>query len=131
MPEEFAQTNNIPFIGFGQMFLFLGSLIIVIIAAIYVTRFIATQRFRLQGKNIRIIESIGMGQNTSLSIIRVGNKNILIGVTKENINHIQTLDEEDIDLSHLQNDGQNVSFSRYLEKFIAKKENVDKDDETV
>lgn len=104
----------------SQLVLFFGSLVIVVVMAIFVTRMVAGQRLRYAGKNIKIIESIGLAPASSLCLVQVGDKYLLVGVTKENIHLIAHLEAEDLTLD--QETGQPVAFSKYLERFLTKKE---------
>ncbi|MCL1936550.1 MAG: flagellar biosynthetic protein FliO [Defluviitaleaceae bacterium] len=108
----------------GRFFSLFISLGVVIFLAIVVTRFVAKQRFSF-GKNIKIIDSIGVGRQNSICIVNIGTKYFLIGITKENIVFLQNIDEEDIELKNVENN--NLPFSKYLEKYIIKKDKKNDD----
>lgn len=117
-------------LNFGQVFVFLSAFIAVVILAVYVTRMVAGQRFKFAGKNIRIIESVGMGQTSNISIIKVGSKYLLVGATKENISLLSPLDENDLDMSHINTEP--LAFSKYLDRFLSKKgEEEQEEDEKI
>ena len=60
-----------------------------------------------EGKNLKIVESIGMGDRRSIALVEVGGKRFLIGSTPQQINLLTTLSEhfslvaEDNDASDL------------------------------
>ena len=111
----------------GQVFGFLLALAIVVVLAIIVTRFVAGQRLRsFRNKNIRIIESIGIGYQSSICILQVGTNYILVGITRESINLLQNINEDDITTQ--QPEGYDVPFKKYLEKYIRKGEQDDSGD---
>lgn len=111
---------------FAQMIGFLLTLGFVIVLAVITTRFVAGQRLRGFGnKNIKIIESIGVGHQSSICILQVGTKGsyMLVGITKENITFLQNIDNDIISISQEENN--KASFGKYLEKYIRKGEQYD------
>lgn len=117
---ESAMNNSTNLATFGQFVWFFMALAIVVVLAIYVTRFVARQRIRLSGKNIKIIDSAAVSQNASIAIVQVGSKYLLLGATKDSVRFLQNIAEEDLDLSYLENNEQ-MSFQKYFEKILVKK----------
>lgn len=111
-----------------QLFFFIIAFIFVLILAIYVTRLLATSSYlKAHNKNIKILESIGVGYHNSIQLIKVGNRYILIGNTKEKITLLLDLKEDDITLINQKNQEDiQSSFKKYFNKYL-KKESVDKD----
>jgi len=92
--------------------------VVIITAAYLVTHFVARlQKGSLGNKNLEVIEGISVGQGKSLQLVRVGKKYIIIGVSKNEVNMLQTLDEDDIIIQN-GNDGQRVlSFKQILNHY--------------
>lgn len=109
----------------GQIITFILSLAFVIFAAIWVTRFVATQRFRGVGRNIQIVESLGIGGQSSICVIKVGIKYCLIGITKEGINYLCDIDENDINLENMTNNSP-MDFTGVLSKYLKRDDANDK-----
>lgn len=86
-------------------------------------------------KNIKIIESISVGQNKAIMIIQSAGKTMLIGITQNGINLISELDEEKLYLNDDDKTGQTMKFSdsfktAFEEKFGSRFKNTkeNKDD---
>ncbi|MCT4606733.1 MAG: flagellar biosynthetic protein FliO [Marinisporobacter sp.] len=71
----------------------------VIIAAYYVTRLIAKNGTVLtKGKNMKVIEKISLGVDKSIYFIGVGKFYYILAISKQNIELIDKIREEDIDM---------------------------------
>ena len=106
---------------FAQMLGFLLALAFVVFLAIVVTRLVASQRLRgFSNRNIKIIESIGVGHQGSVCILQIGTDYILVGVTKENITFLQNINNDNIIVPQAEN--YQTSFKKYLERYTGKGE---------
>lgn len=124
----FISLSKFGVFNIGQFFLFFLALAFVVVLAIIVTRFVANQRFRSYNKNIKILESISIGYNSSICIIQIGSKYILVGVTKETVTFLQNINENDIEIvSDLPN--YQASFKKYLDKYLIRKGEKDDNEE--
>lgn len=106
-------------IGIGQIFLLLMSLGFVIALAIIATRFVASSRLKSYNRNIKVIESVGVGFQNSLWLVQVGKKIVLVGISKDRITFLQNIDEEDIDLEPLA-EPSGSSFKNFFDIYIKK-----------
>lgn len=86
-------------------------------------------------KNIKIIESISVGQNKAIMIIQSAGKTMLIGITQNGISLISELDDEKLILNDDENNSQTMKFSEcfktaFEEKFGSRFKNIkeNKDD---
>lgn len=86
-------------------------------------------------KNIKIIESISVGQNKAIMIVQSAGKTMLLGITQNGINLISELDEEKLYLNDDDKTGQTMKFSdsfktAFEEKFGSRFKNTkeNKDD---
>ncbi len=72
----------------------------VFVLTYYATRFIAKSygggSFLSKNSNIKIIERVALGKQQSLIIAKVANRYILLGVTADNIQKLETLDEDQL-----------------------------------
>lgn len=129
--EPNALPNNNAFVNLGQLFFFIIAFICVLFLAIYVTKLVATSSYlKSNNKNIKILESIGVGYQNSVQLLKVGNKYILIGNTKEKVTLLLDLNEDDIALIDMEDQVPiSSSFRGYLDKYLLKKydENDSKD----
>ncbi len=77
----------------GLFFVF----ILVLFAAWYVSRFIGNRAMGGFGnRNINVIESFRLDNNKAIQIIRIADKYLAIGISKDNISVLAQLNEEDI-----------------------------------
>ena len=104
------------------MFFLLIIFVFVIGLAYFITKKLASLgTLRMQGKNIKILETIQIGMNQHIHLIQVGDKMFIIGVSKENISYLSEIDDQCIDLSLYQTGNKTPSFEEYLKKWTQKK----------
>lgn len=75
----------------------------------------------MQGENMQIIETLQLGINQMVHLVKVGDKTFLIGVSKDHITYLSEVDSESIDLSVYKTSKETVSFEAYLKKVMPKK----------
>jgi len=82
----------------GRFFSVIIAIAFVMLLAYITTRWLAGARYRSRGKsNIRLMEGITVGHQSSVQLVKAGEKIFLIGVTRE---HITFLAEVPIDEIH-------------------------------
>ena len=103
--------------------IFLLTIFILIIGVAYfLTKKLASlSTFRMQGKNMKILETIQIGINQYIHLIQVGDKIFIIGLSKETISYLDQINEESIDLSLYKVKDKPPSFEQYLKKWIEKR----------
>ncbi len=71
--------------------------VIVLVVCYYTTRFVAGRQL-VQKKmgNFEIVETFAISQNKYLQLIRMGNKYVVISVSKDSVNYITELEENEI-----------------------------------
>ena len=113
----------------------LGVLIVfaVILYLAYVATKLLGRRLSVRSggnKNIKILESVSLGQNKTLLIVEAAGKTLLIGITSGQISLISELDGEKIK-SESENAGETMEFSKafktVLENNFGKKLNRSKE----
>lgn len=73
--------------------------VLVLFATYYATKWIAKSgAVQSYAKNIKVIETFKIAPNKYIQIIELGNRYYAIGVTKDNITFLSSLDEEQLDL---------------------------------
>ena len=94
--EVMASDNSI----YGILyFLFMSAVILG--ASYYVTKFIARKGFRASGnKNLKIIETISLGIDKSLLLVKVGEQYLLLGSTQKNISLLTELEQEKLTIAN-------------------------------
>lgn len=95
---------------FIQLITVLVIFIFVLILTYFTTRWMAgIQKGRSFNKNLRIIETINVGNNKMISIVAVGRKYIAVSIGKDEVNFLTELTEADLkDLSFLNPDTANT-----------------------
>lgn len=110
-----------------ELIVLLGIFVLVLVACILTTRFIAGHQMqRGRNGNFKPIETYQIAQNRYLHLVQIGHRYFVVSVTKENINFIAELDEEEI-VAKPEKQGGQRSFKEILSQFKAK---VDKHDDT-
>lgn len=101
-------------------------ILLVIFIGVLALTYIATKKIAdikqggVSRKNLQIIEALPLAVGQYLYIVKIGEEYHLFSGTKEKLSHCFKLNEEGIDLSHLDK----TSFDEYLKKFTkAKGEN--------
>lgn len=117
----------------GSVLMALVVFILILYLAYFATKKLG-KRLSIRGvgnKNIKILESISIGQNNAIMIIETAGKTLLVGVTQNGINFISELDGEKLCREEENNSGQTMEFSRafkvVLEEKFGKKLNKTKE----
>lgn len=113
---------------FVQLITVLIIFVFVLILTYFTTRWMAgIQKGRSFNKNLRIIETISVGNNKMISIVEAGKKYIVVSIGKEEVNFLTELKEDELkDLSFKdpQSMTQNTeSFSAIMDKLKEKYSN--------
>lgn len=117
----------------GSLLIALLGFILIIYLAYFATKKMG-KRMSIRGvgnKNIKILESVAIGQNKSIAIIEAAGKVLLIGITQNEITLICELDENMIDKSEDEKSVGGMDFSKAfkaaLEDKFGKKFNKSKE----
>lgn len=118
----------------GQSFLLVFICVLIFVLTYYVNRYIS--RARMSGKiggNICIVEVVGVGVQSTVQLIKVGKKYLLIGVSKDRIVFLTEVDPADIEIPEHNPIINKNMFDKYLNKFLNKNNSIDSgdDDEVV
>ena len=103
----------------AQLFFILIVFIGVIVLAIYMTKMVGGARYskRGMGGNLRLIDSIGLGFQNGIHLVKAGKKYVLLGITKDRITFLSELSESDIEQAE-DSDSERPSFDNYLSRIL-------------
>ncbi len=103
---------------FGQMLGMLAVFLFIIVAAFLTTFLVARmQQGMKRNVNLEIVEGIRIGlRHSSIQLIRMGNKYAVIGVSKDHIETIAVLNEEDVMVSDIKGNPVRKPFSDILKQ---------------
>lgn len=107
-----------------QLSVLLILFIFVLVGAYFATRLFGNFHIKKgNSRNIKQLESITVGPQKVIQLIKVGEEYLLIGITKDRITYIKEIDKTNIDLSlyDLAKKNQGAPFNKQLEKFLKKK----------
>lgn len=101
----------------AAQFITLLLIFVLVLGLTYVTTRVAGgyKKQQMQGKNIRIMETVSISASKYLQIVQVGRRYFLIAVCKDTVTYLSELNEDDLDFS--ENPGTGESFKSILEKF--------------
>lgn len=105
---------------FFKVIVLLFSFIVVVLGAYYVAKLTGTvQLQKNQGKNIKVLESVGIGPQKGLQLIQVGTQVFLIGVTKDQITFMTEVSPDAV-VTPTMEAGEHFSFQSYLNQWMRK-----------
>lgn len=92
---------------FLRMMLMIFLVIVLGVAAIYLSRKVLPRFTQLSGKRVRVVETVHLGPRKALHLLKIGNRQLLIGSTNENIIRLadvtDALSEADSPVSQIEN----------------------------
>ena len=104
----------------GSVLLAILGFILILYLAYFATKKIG-KRMSVKGvggKNIRIIDSISIGQHGSVLLIMTAGKLLLVGVTQQGMSLLSELDPNEIDIDEESPQGGTMEFSQALKKAV-------------
>ena len=115
-----------PIANVGQFFYILLLVVVVSVLAYYTTRMVGNAKFARGGRrNLEILESMGVGPQSFVHILRVGGQYVLVGVTRGQVNFLTQIEDGQLVLPERPEGG--VSFESLFSRF-QKKDHDDHDD---
>ena len=115
--------------GSGESFLRFISVLLIFVFVLAIT-YLTTRwmagytKARSNNKNLKVIETIGVGANKYVSIIEVGTKYLVISIGKEEVNLLTELTRDELKDFSFENETQvsinKESFQEILDKFKKK-----------
>lgn len=117
----------------GNNILQLLATIVIFVAVLavtyYVTKWIAKSgAIQSQSRNIKVIETFKIAPNKYVQIIQIGSRYYSIGVTKDNITFLTSLEEEQLELQASNEMLQNASFKDVMGKVASRMKKKDNND---
>ncbi len=93
-PQEYSSSASI-----WQLFGLIIILLLVLFAAYFTSKLVSKLKLgQLTNSNFKVIDTFQVASNKSLMIVKVGKKYILISITKEQVQYLTDLDEDEINL---------------------------------
>ena len=96
----------------GLLFLFF----LILVGAVYVTKFIASKSAQFGNNNIKIIETYRTSTTSAIQIIRIADKFLAVAICKDKISLLATLDEDSVIVSDSNTQLQGMDFSELFNK---------------
>jgi flagellar protein FliO/FliZ len=127
-----GRTSSGLFFGmFWDMFRFLAATAFVAILAYYVTKKMAGANVvGRKSNNLSVVESINLGGHAVVKLVKVGEKYLVLGVTKERVTMLSEVDKEQItELEAQKITVLDTPFGKVLSRFIKPQETQGNDDE--
>ncbi|MDO5293985.1 MAG: flagellar biosynthetic protein FliO [bacterium] len=95
--------------------------VVIVVACYYSTKFVSKAGLNLQkNKNIKVLEVFRLNQTKYLYIVKMGDKTMSLGVTKDHIEFLSELNEESLDFT--QAETPHKDFKELLKMYKDKKE---------
>lgn len=108
-----------------KVIVYLGSFIIVTILAFFFTKYMAKRSSTLnRSKNIKVIETLFLGNNTRVFIIEILDAIYIIYDNNSHLQLIDKLNKEDVNIqqTHLGNEGNEIN--SVIKRILLQKSNV-------
>ncbi len=114
------QSQSSSAIPSAQLLFVLVAFVVVLVLAYYFTKFIARSRLGLKGStNIKVLESVAVGYQSTVQLVKVADEYMLIGVTKDKITFLTNVKPDNL---RFQEQAQTVvPFEKYLSGFFNNK----------
>ncbi len=81
----------------GQLFYVLLALLVILTLAYYSIKLLGRGTYlRRKSNNLHLVEALTLGTSGHISIVKIGSKYHLLGITKERINYLTQIDAEDV-----------------------------------
>lgn len=128
--KKTSNWSNI-FASLGQLLYVVFMIVIVLIIFYFLLKGTSSLRFSKMGKkNLQVIESIGIGFQCSIQLIKVSDKYILIGLSKDKITFLTEFSKDEIQIEDRSVNNEKSIFADYFAKYsseIIKKTKESKD----
>lgn len=113
----------------AQLFFILLVFAAVVALAIFSTKWVASAKYIKRGNNnLQLMDSMSIGYQSAVHLLKCGNKYILIGVTKDKITMLTEVQKEELEITEKLQGRQKAHFEKYLGSFI-KTDGIRKDDD--
>jgi len=114
-PERFSSADNLL-----QLLGLCLILALILVAAYYTSRFIGRYKMgQLKDSNIQVIEAFRISPNKMLQIVRIANRYVVLGISKDQITYITELDGNEV-VTHDVQENEKLSFREVFEKLKGK-----------
>ena len=106
---------------FFKLCMLLIAFILILVASYYVTRWYAQSGFvRRQNHNMEIVDTLSMGPNRQICIVRIGQKYIAVSVCKDHIRFLTEVSGDEIEFEPKTETETRLRMSRFKQLFFRK-----------
>jgi len=103
----------------GRFFYMAVVFVVILVLAYYSTKLVAAAKFSKRGShNVQIVESVHVGFQSSIQLVKAGSKYFLIGVSKERVTFLTQVDEDGLSFDDAADIKNNIPFEKYLNKLL-------------
>lgn len=107
----------------SELILLIIVFILIILACYYVTKFIGNKQLKqMNNSNFTVIDTYRVTANKFLQLVKMGEKYVVIAVTKDNIRVVTELSEEEV-IIHEPSEMKQGSFKDIFTELVNKKKN--------
>jgi len=102
--------------------------IFVVLLSYYLIKMMAIARGRRgrNSHNLSVVESIAVGQQSMVQLVRAGDKYLVVGVTKERVTLLSELDKAEVhEPKPISFNSADVPFGNVLSRFLSPKDDLD------
>lgn len=104
--------------GIWDIAVLIAVFILILVATYYASKFIGSMGNQLQrNSNIKVLEVFRLNQTKYIYIVKLADKIVALGVTKDHIEYLTELKEENMNLT-IPEEKQTISFRELLQKNI-------------
>lgn len=105
---------------FWTTFFYIVVMLAVIFGAYFTTRFISGKSSKLlKSRHIHLLDRMPLGKDKNIVLIKVGDQNILVGVTNQSINNLGEISGESLNAENVQTQGPRKGFAEQFREFIS------------
>ena len=124
----FSPSNGSNISMVGPLLFLILSLIFVLFLAQYSRKFMERSKFGInRTSNIRLVETLHIGFQNTVHILKVGEKYILVSASKDKVSFLCDLDKGDLNFDDLPQNPIKIPFEKYMNKYFKAEPPDDKD----
>ncbi len=96
---------------------FIAAFVLILVLAYASTKWLASSRYKRMGANIRVIDTYTLNITSSIQLVQVGKRVVLLGVSKDRVQFLADVDPSDINIPPERVEVTNV-FEKYLNRHL-------------
>lgn len=117
LPGSGFNSNKSWFELFGLLLLF----IFIVVGCYFTTKFVANKQLKqIKHSNFKVIDTYRITQNKFLQLVQIGTRYVVISITKENINFITEISEDELKFKEDTEVKKEINFKQILSELTGK-----------